>query len=60
LEVLDVDGRIILKWILNKFFKDGYRIDLVLCRDKWCAFVSAVKNMCFIKCGEFLDYPNIC
>ena len=46
LEVLDVHGRIILKWILNKLFKDGYWIDLALCRDKWCAFVNAVKNIC--------------
>jgi hypothetical protein len=47
LEVLDVDGRIILKWLLNSLFKDGYWIDLALCRDRWCAFVKAVKKICF-------------
>jgi len=46
LEVLDVDGRITLKWNLNKLFKDWYWIDLALCRDRWCAFVNAVKNIC--------------
>ena len=45
MEVLDVDGRIILKWILNKLFKDGYWIDLALCRDRWCAFVNMVQNI---------------
>jgi hypothetical protein len=44
LEVLDVDGRIILKWISNKIFKDGYEIDLG--GDRWCTFVNAVKNIC--------------
>jgi hypothetical protein len=53
LEVLDIDGRRILKWILYILHNDGYWIDLALCRDRWCAFVNAVKNICV----STMDFP---
>jgi hypothetical protein len=49
-----VDGRIILKWILEKWGMDW--IDLVLDRDRWRAVVNTLMNPWgSIKCGEFLE-----
>jgi hypothetical protein len=47
LEDLDVDGRIILKWIFKKWDGDGGMdwIDMAQDRDRWRALVSAVMNL---------------
>ena len=44
LKDVDVDGRIVLKWVLDK--RDGGMdwIDLTQDRDKWRALVNAVMN----------------
>jgi hypothetical protein len=45
LEDLDVDGRILLRWIFKKW--DGCRewIDMAQNRDRWRALVNAVINV---------------
>jgi hypothetical protein len=40
-----VDGRIILKWILERWDGGMDWIDLVQDRDRWWAVVSAVMNL---------------
>ena len=45
LEVLGVDGRIILKWILKKSDGGMDWFDLVQNRDKWRAVVNEVMNL---------------
>jgi hypothetical protein len=52
-----VDGRIILKWIFERFDGGGIDcIDLAQDRDGWRAFVITVMNLSgSIKCGEFLQ-----
>jgi hypothetical protein len=41
----DVDGRIVLKWIFNKWDGDMDWIDMAKDRDRWRALVSAVTNL---------------
>jgi hypothetical protein len=51
-----VDGRILLKWIFERFDGGMDRIILDQARDKWRALVNAVMNLRgSIKCGEFLE-----
>jgi hypothetical protein len=45
LEDLGVDGRIILKWILEKLDVNMDWIDLAQDRDRWRAVVNAVMNL---------------
>jgi hypothetical protein len=45
LEDLGVDGRIILKWILEKWHGGMDWIDLAQDRDRWRAVVNAVMNL---------------
>jgi len=45
LENLGVDGRLILKWILNEWVGGIDCFDLVQNRDKRRAFVNAVLNL---------------
>jgi hypothetical protein len=40
-----IDGRIILKWILEKWDRGIDWIDLAQERDRWRAFVNAVMNL---------------
>jgi hypothetical protein len=47
LEDPGVDGRIILKWILEKWNGDMDWIDLAQGRDRWRAVVNAVMNFRF-------------
>jgi hypothetical protein len=42
-----VDGRIILKWIFEKWDGGMDWIDLFQCRDRWRAVVNAVMNLSF-------------
>jgi len=48
LEDPDVDGRIILRWILRKLDGGGSmdRMDVCKDRDKWRAVVNAVMDLC--------------
>jgi hypothetical protein len=56
LEDPGVDGRIILKWIFEKWNGDMDWIDTAQDRDRWRAIVNAVfEPSVSIKCGEFLD-----
>ena len=43
LEDLVVDGRIILKWILEKWDRDWF--DVAQDRDRWWALVNAIMNL---------------
>jgi hypothetical protein len=45
LEDSGVDGRTILKWILEKWFGGTDWIDLAQDRDRWRAVVNAVMNL---------------
>jgi hypothetical protein len=45
LKDLGVDGRIILKWIFEKWDVDMDWIDLAGYRDRWRAVVNAVMNL---------------
>jgi hypothetical protein len=45
LEYPDVGGRIILKWILERWDGAMDRIDLAEDRDRWRAVVNAVMNL---------------
>jgi hypothetical protein len=45
LEDPDIDGRIILKWICEKWDGIMYWIDLVQDRDRWRALVNAGMNL---------------
>jgi hypothetical protein len=51
----DVDGRIILKWIFQKWKAGMHWIDLAQDSDKWRAVVNAVMNLRFHKSREFLE-----
>ena len=42
---LNVNGRIILKWILHKWDRRMYWIDLAQDRDRWRAVVKAAMNL---------------
>ena len=42
---LEVDGRIILKWILKKWDGNMEWIELARDRDRWWAVVNAVMNL---------------
>ena len=42
---LALDGRILLKLILNKSVGDVERIDLAQCKDQWLAVVNTAKNL---------------
>jgi hypothetical protein len=44
LEYLDVDGRIVLKWVLKKW-NGRHGLDLAQDRDRWRALVGAVMNI---------------
>jgi hypothetical protein len=50
-EDLDVDGKIIFKWILNEW--DGGAQTLLICLRK-CAFECHNEHVGSIKCGEIL------
>jgi hypothetical protein len=55
LEDLDLDGRIILKWIFEKWVRSMDRVDPAQDRDRWRTVVKAVINLCFSKSvGNFL------
>ena len=55
LENPDVDGRIIFKWLLEKWGGGTDWIDVVQDGDKWWAFVNAVMSFWFIQnAGSFL------
>jgi hypothetical protein len=43
-EDLDIDWRIILKWIFKKW-DGGHGLDMAQDRDRWRAVVSAVMNL---------------
>ena len=45
LEVLVVDGSVVLKWIFNKWDEGMDWIDLDQDRDRWRAIVNAVMNL---------------
>ena len=45
---LDVDGRIILKWIFGKW--EGVETGW-----SWLRIGTDIGHLCSIKCGEFLD-----
>jgi hypothetical protein len=45
LEDPGIDGRIILKWILQKWEGDTDWIDLAEDRDRWRAFLNAAMNL---------------
>jgi hypothetical protein len=45
LKDLGLDGRIILKWIFEKWNGDMAWIDLAQDRDRWRAVVNAVMNL---------------
>jgi hypothetical protein len=49
LEGPGVDGRIILKWIFNKWGGDLERIFLAHNKDMWLVLVNAVMNSGFLK-----------
>ena len=42
---LDVDGRIILRWIFTELDVGVWTLDLAEDRDKWRALVNAVMNL---------------
>ena len=63
MEVRGIDGRIIIKWILEKW--DGREaVDWVdFTQDKGRVAASCEDGdepSCSIKCGEFLEYMRIC
>jgi hypothetical protein len=45
LKDLDVDGSIILKWILEKWDGDMDYVNIAQDRDRWRAVVNAVMNL---------------
>ena len=56
LEDRGIDGRIILKWLLEKWDGDTYWIDLAEDRDRWRAVVNAVMNLRVpLNAGNFLS-----
>jgi hypothetical protein len=48
LKDLDVDGRIILKWVHNKWDGGMNWKDLAPDMDRWCALLNAVMNFRFL------------
>jgi hypothetical protein len=50
-----VDGRIILRLILEKWNGGMDWIDLAQDLDRWRAVVNVVMNLRALKCGEFLE-----
>jgi hypothetical protein len=52
---VDVDGRTILKWILETGWGNVDGFDLAQDRDKWLAGVNTVTNLLFI-----LNVGNFC
>jgi hypothetical protein len=44
-EVIDLNGRIILKWILKKYDGGVYRIHLAQDRDQWLARINMIINL---------------
>ena len=59
---LDVDGRIILRWIFGKWDVGAWtRIDLAQDRDRWRALVTAVMNLRVPNnAGIFFDSVKTC
>jgi hypothetical protein len=45
LEDVDVDGKVLLKLILNKYSMCNINIDLAQDRDQWRALVNTVMNL---------------
>jgi hypothetical protein len=54
LEVVDVDGRIILNWIFKRDWERVLWIDLVRNTDKrWAVVSTVICSSGFVSCGEF-------
>ena len=55
LEDPGIDGKVILKWVLEQWNGSMGWIDVAQDRDRWRAVVNADEPLGFIKCGEFLE-----
>jgi hypothetical protein len=61
LEDSDVDGRIILKWIFEKWDGGMDWMDLAQEKDRWAGCCECGDEPeSFTECGEFFDWLRIC